>query len=304
TLDSLFDAFAIAFDQHKALAVVTSFLARSNGPLKTTSRFFANDGLVPLQSALDLDISSATPFSSLDSQKHVSLNQIFVSPNNCAGGTVVPLSTDASSAYRVWYGSRDLVQDHLDLIATTNACYWQALAADVATSPVTILPRFTIQYGFPVSAGMSTTTSGAGAAATAGYVRIQPASGSSAASGFAIYGLTVGGVLVSETAVLASPPLQRGRVYAQTGANTRTGLAVANTNDQDVTVSFYFTDRNGVDGNRNSFLMPAHTQIAKFLDEAPFNGGTFTGTFTFDATSPIVALALRGYLNERSEFLM
>ena len=301
TLSSLLNAFALAFDQHKALEVVTSFLARSDVALKTTARYFANDGLVPLQSALYLDFSNATPFSSIDSQKHVSLNQISVSPN-CAGGTVVPLGGDGNGHYRVWWGSQDSIQDHLDLIATTNACYWQALSVDVANSVV--VPRLTLQYGFPASAGTSATTTGSGATATAGYVRIQPAPGSSGASGFAIYGLTVGGVLVSETAVLASPPVQRGRVYAQTGANTRTGLAVANTNDQDVTVSFFFTDRNGIDVNSSSFVMPAHSQIAKFLDEPPFNGGTFTGSFTFDASAPIVALALRGYLNERSEFLM
>jgi hypothetical protein len=300
TLSSLLNAFSLAFDQHKALEVVTSFLARSDVALNTTARYFANDGLVPLQSALYLDFSNATPFSSIDSQKHVSLNQISVSPN-CAGGTVVPLGGDGNGHYRVWWGSQDSIQDHLDLIATTNACYWQALSVDVANSVV--VPRLTLQYGFPASAGTSATTTGSGATATAGYVRIQPAPGSSGA-GFAIYGLTVGGVLVSETAVLASPSVQRGRVYAQTGANTRTGLAVANTNDQDVTVTFYFTDQNGVEVNRNSFVMPAHSQIAKFLDEPPFNGGTFTGSFTFDASAPVVALALRGYLNERSEFLM
>jgi len=109
---------------------------------------------------------------------------------------------------------------------------------------------------------------------------------------------------VSETAVLASPPIQRGRLYAENGTSTRTGLAIANTNDQDVTVSFYFTDRNGAEVNRNSLLIPAHGQIARFLDEAPFNGGTFKGSFTFDASLPIVVLGLRGYLNERSEFLM
>ena len=298
-LSSLAAAAILATDAHKALQVVTGFLALSHVPLKTGARYFANDGLVPLQSALDLDISNETVFSQVDSQRQVSLNRVSTSPN-CGTQGAEPLG---SALYRVWWGSRDQIRDHLDLLATTNACYWQALALDAATS-IGFVPTFTLQYGFPASAGASATTSGDGPAANSGYVRIQPGFGSRAASGFAIYGLRLGGVLVSETAVQAAPVLRRGRIYAENGPATRTGVAIANPNDQDVTVTFFFTDKIGVDGNQGSLIVPSHTQIARFLDEAPFNGGPFTGTFTFDATLSVGVLALRGDLNERSEFLM
>src|SRR5262249_60883187 len=87
-------------------------------------------------------------------------------------------------------------------------------------------------------------------------VRIQPGFGSRVVSGFAIYGLRLGGVLVRETAVQAAPVLRRGRIYAENGPATRTGVAIANANDQDVTVTFFFTDKIGVDGNQGSLIVP------------------------------------------------
>src|SRR5262249_15438938 len=46
-------------------------------------------------------------------------------------------------------------------------------------------------------------------------------------------------------------------------------------------------------------------QIARFLDEAPFNAVSLTNaTLTFSSDVGIRAIALRGYSNARSEFLM
>ncbi len=45
--------------------------------------------------------------------------------------------------------------------------------------------------------------------------------------------------------------------------------------------------------------------MARFLDEAPFNGvAPMLGSFTFTSNLPISVIALRGFTNERSEFLM
>src|SRR5262249_3586691 len=184
-------------------------------------------GLVPIQSALFLDISTATVFSQIDNQKRVSLSQISVAPN-CGSQGPVPLG---AASYRVWWGSRDQLQDRLALLETANPCYWRALALDIS-SAVPSVPTLTLQFGYPASAGISAATIGDGATAATGYVRIQPATGSRAASGFAIYGLRVGGVLVSETAVLASAALQRGGIYSETAYATRTGVAKANPNAQ------------------------------------------------------------------------
>jgi hypothetical protein len=51
--------------------------------------------------------------------------------------------------------------------------------------------------------------------------------------------------------------------------------------------------------------LPAHGQIARFLNESPFYGASSTnGTFTFYSNLPVSAIALRGLTNERSEFLV
>jgi hypothetical protein len=113
------------------------------------------------------------------------------------------------------------------------------------------------------------------------------------------------GVLVSETAVPAQPALQRGRIYAEVDGPVNTGVAISNPNDSDVRIDFYFTGLNGVDSHSGSFQLRSHEQSARFLNEAPFSGGeVIHGAFTFTASAPVAAIALRGRTNERSEFLM
>ena len=52
-------------------------------------------------------------------------------------------------------------------------------------------------------------------------------------------------------------------------------------------------------------MIPANGQLAKFLNEPPFNGrSSFSGTFTFMSSLPVTVAAVRGLTNERSEFLM
>src|SRR5205823_1844446 len=84
-----------------------------------------------------------------------------------------------------------------------------------------------------------------------------------------------------------------------------TGVAIANPNPQPVTISFYFTGIDGTALGSATTTIPANGQIARFLDQSPFNAGApFIGTFSFSSTSPISVIALRGLLNERSEFLI
>src|SRR5207253_7244043 len=50
---------------------------------------------------------------------------------------------------------------------------------------------------------------------------------------------------------------------------------------------------------------PARGLLGRFLNEAPFNSGSITrGTFTFSSSVPVSVVALRGFTNERSEFLI
>src|SRR3989442_3360626 len=119
-----------------------------------------------------------------------------------------------------------------------------------------------------------------------------------------LFGFRPNGVLVSEASVPATPLVQSGRVYAEVGSTARTGIAIANPNDSTATISFYFTDTSGTNFGSGVTTIAAKQQIAAFLNEAPFNGTANARSFTFTSSVPVGAISLRGFVNERSDFLM
>jgi hypothetical protein len=113
------------------------------------------------------------------------------------------------------------------------------------------------------------------------------------------------GVLVSEASVSGQTAIAAGRMYAEVNGPLNTGIALSNPNDDGVRVDFYFTDTAGVDSRWGALTLAPHSELARFLNETPFESSdSFQGTFSFSASMPIVAIALRGLTNERSEFLM
>src|SRR5437870_12246588 len=153
--------------------------------------------------------------------------------------------------------------------------------------------------------GTSLMTAGTAASTSAGYARIHPNTGSTTPSGLAIFGFRQNNVLVSETGVPASLPLTSGRIYAEVAGAVDTGLAIANPNNSTATIHFFFTDAAGNDLGSGSTTIAANGQLAKFLDQEPFNGPpSFQGTFSLTSDVPVGVIALRGLTNERSEFLM
>ena len=140
---------------------------------------------------------------------------------------------------------------------------------------------------------------------TVGYSRIQSSRGSPLPSGVAIFGFQQRGILISEMSVPASPLIQSGRVFAEVSVSVKTGIAIANPNTSPVNVSFYFTDSGGNNFGGGMVTIPENRQITAFLNEAPFNGGSSVfGTFTFSSPFLVSAVAVRGFTNERSEFLL
>jgi hypothetical protein len=110
--------------------------------------------------------------------------------------------------------------------------------------------------------------------------------------------------MVSEAGVPASVPILRGRIDSEINGMVNTGFAVANPNNSEATVSFFFTDPNGTDSGWGSLKLAPHGQIARFLNQSPFAAPNASGTFTFTSDIPVNAIALRGFTNERSEFLV
>jgi trimeric autotransporter adhesin len=160
---------------------------------------------------------------------------------------------------------------------------------------------FTIADG----GGVSFQTGGAPAGPTAvGYASVTPDPDAQPPSGFAIFSFRQNNVLVSEAGVAGSGLIQSGRMYAEVSSTVKTGVAIANPNNQPATISFFFTDSSG-DFGQGQTTIPANGQIAKFVDQTPFNGRpSLTGTFTFSSNLPVSVVALRGLLNERNEFLL
>jgi hypothetical protein len=156
-------------------------------------------------------------------------------------------------------------------------------------------------------AATSLTTTGGGSSTTVGYARIEPDSGSATPSGVAIFGLRQNGTLVSEVGVPATGTLTSGRIYAEFSGAVDAGVAIANPNATAATISFYFTDATGNFAGSGTMTIPANQQISQFLDQAPFNvyaTSTFLGTFSFTSSVPVAVVALRGFTNERGDFLM
>ena len=160
-------------------------------------------------------------------------------------------------------------------------------------------------FSVPDRGGISITSQGTSPELRVGYGQVETDDGMTPPVGLAIFSSRPNGILVSEAGVPAVPAVLDGRIFAETDGVVRTGLAMANPNDTAVTITFFFTNSDGIDSGHDTFTLGSREQIAQFLDEDPFNGGSETlGTFTFTSNLPVAVIALRGFVNERSEFLM
>lgn len=186
------------------------------------------------------------------------------------------------------------------LVTTDRSALFVGYPAAVQRTPITSTDFTILNRGT-----VSTRTEGRSTNQTIGYASVLPGAGSTTPSALAILAFRKNNVLVSETTVPAVSLVQNGRIYAEVGGDADTGLAIANPNNQTATITFYFTDEAGVSTAVSSTPIAANSQIAKFLSEAPFNGGSqINGTFTFSSSQPVAVMAIRGFTNERSEFLM
>jgi hypothetical protein len=182
---------------------------------------------------------------------------------------------------------------------------WAAGLLFILFLDVTSFAQTSATFAIGDGGGMSFQTGGAASAPVAvGYAKVSPNPGAQPPSGLAIIDFRENNVLVSEAGVPASGLITSGRIYAEISSTINTGIAIANPTNQTATVTFFFTDSSG-DSGRNGTTIPPNGQIATFLNQAPFNGpSSLTGTFTFSSNIPISVVALRGRINERSEFLL
>lgn len=160
-----------------------------------------------------------------------------------------------------------------------------------------------VPYFTPDRGGIVFETAGGNAPIVVGYARVEP-SVSTTPTGLVILDSRQNGVLVAEAGIAGTSTLVSGRTYAEVSGSVNTAIAFENPNGSPVTISFSFTDQNGNNFGQRNFVVEANQLAAKFLNEAPFSAPRFAGTFSFDATAPVAAVALRTLVNERGEFLL
>jgi len=172
------------------------------------------------------------------------------------------------------------------------------------TTTTTVGTRYVASpISIPSNGGQVLTTTNAGSVSSV-YANVQQG-GNPSLSGIAVFEFTQNGIIVSETGVPASAPVTSGRIYVNVNGPVNTGIAFANPNQTGAVISFYFTDLNGNTVNQGSFTLNGYSQIAAFMNQAPFNAsGSMEGTFTFTSSGPVGAIALRGLINQRGEFIM
>jgi hypothetical protein len=138
-----------------------------------------------------------------------------------------------------------------------------------------------------------------------GHTRIHADPTSITPFGVAIIEFRQNDVFVTEAGIPATLPTRNGRCFVEANGTVNTGLAIANPNDQDATVSFYFTDRFGSTFGGGTITVSANHQLTGFVNQSPFNlSSNSAATFTFTSTVPIAFAALRFFSNERNDFLM
>lgn len=187
----------------------------------------------------------------------------------------------------------------------SNVQFLQFSDKTIAVSAVTTLNGTPFAISNLGAASLAST--GAGSKVVTGYARIQPITAGSAPSGVAIFNYKQDNVIVSEVGVPATSVISSGRIHVDISADVNTGLAIANPNSSTANLAFYFTDTNGNAAGSGTVTIPPNQQIAQFLDQSPFKvypASTFLGTFTFTSTVPVAAVPLRGFTNERGDFLM
>jgi hypothetical protein len=167
-----------------------------------------------------------------------------------------------------------------------------------------------ISFSIPNRGAAVYSTSDANRGLTVGYAAVQASTGSRTAAGYQVVSFKKNGVSVSEASVPEVRPITSGRIYVSYFAAVNTGVAMVNPNSTDAIISFYFTPGflfcDCPNPPIGTFRLPAHSQIARFVNEAPFNVsfGPSIGSMTFSSSVPIGVIAMRGYTNQRGEFLM
>lgn len=219
--------------------------------------------------------------------------------SGCKEGTSPTLPSDGTTLHRKAAGCTDTDNNQLDF-SSASPQPRNTLAGRSVCESASAVGRRT--FSILDRSGTTFQSSGTASGVSVGYARIQPDVGKTSPVGVAVIGSS-STKLVYEVGVAAVPAITRGLFYAEINGPRNTGLAIANPNSTAVTVDFTVASTYDILSS-GSVTIPANTQVAKFLNELPYSTrDPLVGTFAFTASAPVAVTALRGFTNERHEFL-
>ena len=114
---------------------------------------------------------------------------------------------------------------------------------------------------------------------------------------------------VSDAVFTSVTAIRNGRIYALMQESPNTGIAIANPNSEPVVIDFNFADAAGAAVYTSQLSLPPGGKSSTFIDESPLRPQSSTDlssirSFSFSASAPVAAAAVRILTNERKDFLM
>ena len=161
-----------------------------------------------------------------------------------------------------------------------------------AAQPV---PVTELRSAIPINGSQRIETGGLGSVTRAGYASLD------SAYGIAVFRSRDAAGIKSEAAVPAATAETSFLLFAERTARTSTGIALVNPGTTAATVTFTLSN-----GQESVLTMAAGEQRARFIHEVfpSLETTTFTGTASIRSSTPVAVTALRGTLNELSEFVI
>jgi hypothetical protein len=164
------------------------------------------------------------------------------------------------------------------------------------------------RYSIPSGGAFRFQTDGSPANSKTGWVVLTPDSPSPTPIGSGVFSYNPGSVLVSESGIPATLATTHARVYVDLSGNHNTGLAIANVNDTDTSITINAFQNDGITSlgtSQGPLQLVEKGQASRFANQ--FISGlptAFTGVLEISSSKPFAAITIRSLYNERGDFLL
>jgi hypothetical protein len=223
---------------------------------------------------------------------------------NCSESSrAASMGSSRTALYRLQGGCIDTDRNREDFIAVDSP---SPRSSSYSRNPCSgTLEASRRSLPIPQEGGLSIQSTGTAEGLIAGSAKLEPSDDASVLPGFAIFSRRDSRGIVNEATVPATPLITFGLFYISINGAINTGLAIVNPNDEPATINFSILESSGGQIRQGEPVTVApNSQTAKFLTELPWGiAAPIEGTFVFSSTLPIGVVVLRGFTNQRGEFL-